>query len=113
MKASELTEKLIDWVSNTQPVQTEKELHAKVLETLKDWGMCVEDKAPIRNPRLGKSRIDLRVTNVDPQLLIELKKGGDWHYVSNAAWQLYQASKLLQDKDVATSMLAIFGSRPI
>ncbi len=110
MQPTELIDKLCEWIPTLPSMADEKELHERVLEKLKGWGAVCEDRVAIQNPGVGKSIPDLRVSSLEPQLLMELKCDGSWKCVSQAGWQLFQASKLLQHQGIATSRLAIFGS---
>ncbi len=110
MTSEEVVESVRKRVQNLSPPKNEPELHQSVLEHFQTLGLSCLDRKPIPSAT-GVSRPDLRVTSVKPSVLIEIKYRGDWPYVSQAAWQLFQAAKLLEAQSEDTRKIAIFGGQ--
>ncbi len=112
MTTDDLIRDLCSWVQTLPQLKNEAELHAQILAKLKAMKLSCHDRCRLQNPEAGGvSKPDVRVTNVEPQLLIEIKANGGWKCVSHAAWQLFQASKLLQREGTTTRKLAVFGAK--
>jgi hypothetical protein len=110
VNTDDLIRDLRSWVPTLARPKDEAELHNQILEKLKRRGLSPIDRGAIPNPDAnGVSKPDVLVNSVDPQLLIEVKVGGEWRCASDAAWQLFQAAELLRRAGTTTRKLAIFG----
>jgi hypothetical protein len=112
MTTDDLIRALCSWAEEPSQHKNEHELHRAVLAKLGKMNLHYCDEPRLPNPGAsGLSKPDILVTDVTPQLLIEIKATGSWKHASQAAWQLFQAAELLQRDGTETRNFAIFGGK--
>ncbi|AOX21509.1 hypothetical protein [Kozakia baliensis] len=110
LKVEVLIQEINQWVQEFAPAKNEPELHHELLVKLREEkNLCCLDRKAIDNPVGGVSEPDIQVIADDFILVIEVKLTGDWRHVAEAAWQLFQAKTLLDQRPQTITALGVFG----